>query len=295
MTVAKSGDIANVREALVAEKVQRELAAQAKLLGLFEDYSSLAGAGASEVKVPRSDSFTVADRDNATPAAASAMNLTFSFDKIEFNKSKYVYYIIPGDIELEAKPSYELTAAGRAASAHGRNIDVEFIDALWTGAKIANYVEFDTGTSDIEQTLLDMIQIADEANMPDDGNRFLLVKPQERKELLKVANFVQADKYGDRTPLVSGELGQAYGVRIVVINQDGVTNHATEGTVFENGKMMLVHRESAGIAFHRQPTHDMDKAIEYGAGSMKHTWDVKYGCSDLQDGNLIVRAWNKVP
>jgi N4-gp56 family major capsid protein len=282
MTVAKNADVANVQEALVAEIVQRELQAASKLAGLFTDYSNLVGKGTSTLKVPRSDSFTVSDRDNAAPTAANASNLTFAFDEIALDQSKYVYYIIPGDVEIDAKPSYEQTAASRAASAHGRNMDIARIDALWTGGAGTIDVPYTAGVSDIEEVLLEMIKEADEAEMIDDGQRFLIVRPSERKLLLSVANFVQADKYGDRTPLVSGELGSLYGVRVVMVNH--------VGAVFGDGNMILCHKESLGFAFHRRPITDSDKAIEYGAGSMKHTWDVKYGLSVMQDGELIVRA-----
>lgn len=293
MTVAKNADVVNVREALVAEVVQRELAASAKLSGLFNDYSALVGAGgSSEIKIPRASSFSVLDRDNATPTEGTASHLTFDFDKIILNKNKYVYYVIPGQVEIDAKPSYELTAAERAASAHGRSIDVSYIDALWTGADEAKDIDFQSGVTDFESTILSMIEAADVANMPDDGNRFIIIKPQERKLALGVANFVQADRYGDRTPLVSGELGQVYGCRFVVLNQNGVDTHAVQGGAFGNGKMMLVHRESVGIAFNRMPIHDSEKAIRYGAGSMAHTWDVNYGIAALQNGELIIRAWN---
>jgi N4-gp56 family major capsid protein len=291
MSVAKNADVVNVQEALVAEVVQRELQASAKLAPLFVDFSELVGKGTASLKIPRADSFSVRSRDNATPTAATADNLTFGFDEILLNQSKYVYYVIPGDVELDAKPSYELTAAGRAASAHARNMDIARIDALWTGAQSANDIDFASGTSSIEETLLSMIEKADEINMLDDGNRFLIVKPEQRKQLLGVANFVQADRYGDRTPIVSGELGSLYGVRVVMVNLNGATA-ATLGGSFGDGKIMLVHRESLGFAFHRQPAHDMEKAIEYGAGSMAHTWDVKYGLKAMQAGALIVRAWN---
>jgi hypothetical protein len=158
MTVAKNADVANVQEALVAEIVQRELQAASKLAGLFTDYSELVGKGTATLKIPRSDSFSVQNRDNATPTPASAQNLTFTFDEIALDQSKYVYYVIPGDVELDAKPSYEQTAASRAASAHGRNMDIARIDELWSGADSGNDIDFDSSVDDIEQTILDMIE-----------------------------------------------------------------------------------------------------------------------------------------
>ena len=293
MTVAKNADVANVQEALVAEVVQRELQAAVKLT-MFTDYSELVGKGTESLKIPRADSFVTQARDNATPTAASASNLTFSFDKIDLDISRYVYYVIPGDVELDAKPSYELSAAARAASAHGRFLDVLKIDKLWEGGSLTREVEYDSGVSDIEATLLNMIQEADEAEMLDDGNRFLIVRPQERKALLSVSNFVQADKYGDRTPLVTGELGSLYGVRVVNITHVGTVADSNMIT-FGDGNMILCHRDSLGYAFHRRPQHDMDKAIQFGAGSQEHTWDIKLGCSALQDGALIVKAGNFTP
>lgn len=292
MTVAKNADVANVQEALVAEIVQRELQAASKLAGLFTDYSDLVGKGTSTLKIPRSSSFTVQDRDNATPTAASPQNLTFSFDEIALDKSKYVYYIIPGDVELDAKPSYEQTAASRSASAHGRSMDIARLDELWSGAASANDVDFLAGTSDFEDTILQMIQKADEAEMLDDGGRFIIIRPAQRKEALGVANFVQADRYGNNIALVSGELGSVYGCRFVVVNHVGTADGGGTAGVYGDGKMILCHRESLGFAFHKRPIHDMDKAIEWGANSMAHTWDVKYGLSVLQNGELIVRAYD---
>lgn len=292
MTVAKNADVADVQEALVAEIVQRELQAASKLAGMFTDYSNLVGKGTESVKIPTSSSFNVQDRDNATPTAASAQNLTFGFDKIDLDQSKYVYYVIPGDVEMDAKPSYEQTAASRAASAHGRNMDIARIDELWNGAAGTKDVDFESGVSDFEDTVLAMIQSADESEMLDDGGRFIIIRPAQRREALGVANFVQADRYGDRMPLVSGELGSVYGCRFVVINHVGTVDAGGLIGLYGDGKMILCHRESLGFAFHRRPAHDSDKAIEYGAGSMEHTWDVKYGLKALQAGALIIRAYN---
>lgn len=290
MTVGKNADVANVQEALVAERVQRELQAAAKLSGLFEDYSALVGKGSESVKIPRSSSFSVQDRDNDTPTPSSAQNLTFAFDRIDLDQNKNVFYIIPGDVELDAKPSYELTAAQRAASAHGRNMDIARIDELWTGGASSPEVAYVAASDDIEEKLLEMIEAADNAEMLDDGGRFLICRPSERRKFLGVDNFVQADKYGSNQPIMTGELGMLYGVRVIITTQSGTVNEATTGEPFGDGNMILCHRESLGFAFHRRPTHDMDKAIEYGAGSMKHTWDVKYGLKALQDGALIIKA-----
>jgi len=293
MTVAKSADISSVRDSIVSELVQRELQAAALPLALFSDYSEQAGPGVKEVLVPRSDSFTAENLDLATPTAASKQNLTFAVDTISLNSIKVVNYLIPGYIELEAKPSYELTAASRAASAHGRAISIDAIDALW-GGNTSNDVDFDAGavTSEVQEKVLEMIQKADEAEMLDDGRRTIMIRPAQRKQFLEVPDFVRADSRGtNESALVNGQLGFLYNCRVVVTTFNGSVAAGTGGA-FGDGKMMLVHPDSLGYAFQARPEHDMEKAVDFGPGSMLHSWGCKYGISKLQDGNLIVRAWN---
>lgn len=294
MTVAKSADIAAVRDSLVAERVQRELQAAALPLQLFSDFSDQAGPGVKEVLVPRSDSFTAEDLDLSTPTAATRQNLTFAADTITLDSIKVVNYLIPGYIELEAKPSYELAAAGRAASAHGRAISIDVVDELWVNGDSANDVDFDIagGTSEVQSKILEMIQTADELEMLDDGRRTLMIRPDLRALMLQVPDFVRADSRGTLdSPLVTGQLGFLYNVRVVVTTFNGATA-AASGGMFGDGKMMLVHPDSLGYAFHARPEHDMEKAVDYGPGSMLHSWAQKYGLSVLQNGDLVVRAWN---
>lgn len=296
MTVAKSGDIAAVRDSLVEEVVQRELQASALPLQLFSDFSSMAGPGVKEVLVPRSSSFTAEDLDLATPTEATKQNLDFAADTIELSKIKIVNYLIPGYIELEAKPSYELAAATRAASAHGRAISIDVIDSLWGGADNTLDVDFDAGAapSEIQEKILEMIEQADLAEMLDDGQRTLMIRPEQRRQMLQVPDFVRADQRGTvDSPLVNGQLGTIYNVRVVVTTFNGSASGTSDGSgEFGAGKMMLVHPESLGYAFQARPEHDMEKAVGFGPGSMEHTWGQKYGLTALQDGDLIVRAWN---
>lgn len=296
MTVGKAADIANVRESLVAEAVQRELQATALPLQLFTDYSSLAAPGAFEIKVPRASSFTAADLDLSTPTAASPQNLLFAEDTIALDRIKIVNYLIPGYIQLEAKPSYEMSAARRAASAHGRAISVDVIDELWGGADAANDVDFDAAaaTSEIQEKILEMIEVADNAEMLDDGRRTLMIRPAQRRQMLQVPDFVRADQRGTvDSPLVNGQLGTIYNVRVVVTTFAGAASGTSDGSgEFADGKMMLVHPESLGYAFHSRPTVESEVDVDYGPGSRKYSWGQKYGLSELQEGDLIVRAWN---
>ena len=256
----------------------------------------MAGPGVKEIHIPISDSFTAENLDLATPAAASKQNLTFATDLISLNKIKVVNYLIPGYIDLEAKPSYEMNAAARAASAHGRAISVDAIDALWGGADASRDVDFDAGavTSEVQEKILEMIQKADEAEMLDDGRRTLMIRPQERKLMLQVPDFVRADsRAASSSPLVNGQLGFIYNLRVVVTTFNGSASGTVDGSgEFGDGKMILCHPESLGYAFQARPEHDMEKAVDYGPGSMLHSWGCKYGLTALQEGDLIIRAWN---
>lgn len=294
MTVGKSADIVNVRDSVVAEVVQRELQAKAIELEMFSNFSDMAGPGVKEIPVPRSSSFTANKLDLATPTAQTSQNLTFANDLIELNLIPIVNYTIPGYIELEAKPSYELTAARYAASAIGRDASVDAIDELWVGADDSDDVDFDAtaAPSEIQEKILEMIEAADNAEMLDDGQRTLMIRPDLRRLMLQVPDFVRADQRGTvDSPLVNGQLGTIYNVRVKVTTHVGATAASTGGT-FGDGKMMLVHPESLGYAFQATLEHDMEKAVEFGPGSMTHSWAQKWGVKALQAGALIIRGWN---
>lgn len=265
------------RMEFIAEMVQRELAAQAKVRPLILDVSEFAVKGNKSIEFPKLSSFSVTERADGADVSASA--LTYTTDMLELNVNASVQWILEKKADIQSRLQLLSANIQRAASAHARAVDAKIIQALYAGAAGANDVTYNGGT--IEDNILDIVKNLDAANAPED-NRFVLFRPKQKKILLGVANFVQADRYGSNIPLVSGELGMAYGLRFVM------SNISTAG--FIDDCMLGFHKESAAIGFQLDPLFDEEKDIKYGAGAMRYALDQLYGVKVLQSGNLIVKV-----
>lgn len=265
------------RQDYIVESVQRELAAAAKMLPLITDVSQFALPGHKTISFPKLGSFTVQKLGNYQRADAQA--LTATEDELNLDQLATVQWIMKKKAELQSKLAFEAALIGRAGSAHARQVDYDILEEMYSGAAVANDVTYNA--SDIEGNILDIVENLDGQNAPEEG-RFVVFRPSEKKLLLKVANFTQADRYGSNVPLVSGELGQAYGLRFVLSN--------TLTTNFTDAVMMGFHREAVAFGFQMAPTFDEQKAIEYGVGSKRMAVDQLYGLKQVQDGKLVARV-----
>lgn len=263
------------RMELIVEMVQRELAAAAKVRPLILDVSEFAVKGNKSIEFPKLSSFTVTERTDGAAVDASA--LTYTTDMLELNINASVQWILEKKADIQSRLQLLSANIQRAASAHARAIDTKIIQAMFAGA--GNTVVYNGAA--IEDNILDIVKELDEANAPED-NRFVLFRPKQKKLLLGVDNFVQADKYGSNVPLVSGELGMAYGLRFIM------TNNSSAG--FVDDVMLGFHKESTAVGFQLDPLFDEEKAIQYGAGAMRYALDQLYGVKVMQSGSLIVKV-----
>jgi len=270
-------EVSVTRMDFIVEMVQRELAAQAKMLPLVTNVSEFALPGHASVSFPKLGSFSVQKLSQNQRADAQA--LTATEDQIDLNQLATVQFIVKHQAELQSRLRFEESLIQRAASAHAREVDKDILDELIDNAAVANNVTYNAG--DIEGNILDVVQNLDEQNAPEEG-RFVIFRPAQKKLLLQVANFIQADRYGSNVPLVTGELGQAYGLRFVM------SNIASDS--FVDGVMVGFHREALGFAFQMDPVIDEQKAIEYGALSKRVAVDQLYGYKSMQDGVLTVKV-----
>lgn len=265
------------RMEFIAEMVQRELAAQAKVRPLILDVSEFAVKGHKSIEFPKLSSFSVTER--ADGAAVDASALTYTTDQLDLNVNASVQWILEKKADIQSRLQLLSANIQRAASAHARAIDAKIIQAMFAGAAVANDVTYNGAA--IEDNILDIVKNLDSQNAPED-NRFVLFRPAQKKLLLGVDNFVQADKYGSNVPLVSGELGMAYGLRFIM------SNNSSAG--FVDGVMLGFHKESTAIGFQLDPLFDEQGAIQYGAGAVRYALDQLYGVKVLQSGNLIVKV-----
>lgn len=275
--VTSATTIDATRMEYIVEIVQRELAAAAKVRPLILDVSEFAIKGNQSIEFPKMSSFTVTEKADGGKVDASA--LTYTTDKLDLNINASVQWILEKKADVQSRLQLLQANIQRAASAHARAVDAKIIQTLFAGAAGANDVAYNGAA--IEGNILDIVEKLDAANAPE-SDRFVLFRPAQKKLLLGVENFVQADRYGSNIPLVSGELGQAYGLRFIM------SNNSSAG--FVDDVMLGFHKEACAIGFQLDPLFDEQKAIEYGSGSMRYSLDQLYGVKALQSGNLIVKV-----
>lgn len=272
--IIDASEVSVTRMDFIVETVQRELAAQAKVRPLITDVSEFAIEGHRSISFPKLGSLTVQKLQEGQ--AGDAQALTATEDQLDLDQLASVQFILKRQSELQSRLRFEEAMISRAASAHAREVDKDVIEAMASGAASGNDVTYNGGA--IEGNILDVVEALDGANAPEDG-RFVLFRPAQKKLLLQVANFIQADRYGSNVPLVTGELGQAYGLRFVMSN--------IQTDTFVDGVMIGFHREACAIGFQMDPMIDEQKDVKWGAGSKRVAVDQLYGVKTLQSGNLI--------
>lgn len=262
------------RQALILETVQRELAAAAKVRPLVSDVSEFAVEGLKSIDFPKLGSFSV--QKLGTGQAADAQALTATTDTLDLDQLASVQFVLKNQASVQSRLQLEQALIQRAASSHAREVDKDILEAMVSGAAAGNAVSYNA--SDIEDNILEVVQNLDEANAPEEG-RFLIFRPAQKKLILSVANFVQAERFGSNVPVMQGEIGMAFGLRFIMSN--------ISTTSYTDGVMVGFHREALAIGFQMDPMIDEEKDIQWGAGSKRIAVDQLYGYKVLQSGNLI--------
>jgi N4-gp56 family major capsid protein len=253
----------------IVEMVQRELAAAAKLAPTVRDVSEFALPGHKSISFPKLGSFSVQKLSQNQKADAQA--LTATEDQLDLDQMATVQWILKRQASEQSRLNMESALLSRAASSHGRQIDIDILDEIIPNA--AGSVSYNA--SDIEANILEVVQDLDEQFAPEE-DRFMVFRPAQKTLILGVANFVQANRYGDNTPIMTGELGMAYGLRFIM------NNNTTSNYI--DGVMVGYQREGLALGFQIDPEFGEQDAIEYGVGSKRQALDQLYGVKSMQGG-----------
>lgn len=265
MSVTGNTQLAPTKNELIIALVQKELKFAAKLLGLGSDYSSFAGKGVKSVSVPRLSSFTVENRASAAPG--TLQSLTAAKDTIDLNIRAHVQWLIDSNDEIESSIEASIQFALRAASAHGRYFDEQFISTLDTAAGL------NVGAGPITRDLVLAMRKELLQNDSDLSRMAMLISIEQEHEMLKIDEFTKNDVFGGpQAPIYSGQIGRVYGVPVIMHN--GVAA----------GKAYMFEQAGVGYAFQLQPNLAEESAIEYGTTAKKVAMDQKYGIAALQKG-----------
>ena len=247
----------------ISQMVQEIYQAQAVL-----SLSVLQGShevGADSASYPRAAGFT-AEAVPTDSNGLSAQAIDWAVDKLEFDKDYAVlvdakwramdHSVINQQAEIMKRQTLALVkqmevsvyAALAAVSASGPDHKVPFA----TSGVIA--------LSDI----LGGIKLLDDQELPDDG-RFIAVNQKQYSQLLALGDFIDASKYGSNQPVMNGEIGMIYGLRVLK------TPRVTADTA------LVYHRDHVVFAMDKQMAFDEDKDLVKVTRRMLMTarWGVK--------------------
>lgn len=257
--VIHNPQIEPTKAAAIAEKVQRELKFRAKLAGTVLDVSRYARPGYKSVSFPKFSSFTVSNRASGTKGEAQSISSTT--DTLNLDQNAYCSWIIDSMDELQSSVMWQADLAVRAAASHGRFVDEAIL------AELANVAQDAPFTGDLTKDGIVELRKAMVEAHTDPSECYLVVDTEQYANLLKIEDFISAEKYGV-SALPTGVVGKIFGLNIV-------EHSGMEG-------FFCYHPEAIALGFQAAPKLASQPAIEYGSSSERKVLDQLFGVKGLQ-------------
>ena len=213
------------------------------------DVSEFAKPGQKSIAFPYAGDFTV--NDKTENAAVSAQVLTYSADTLNLSKHKVVQWIIEKIASKQSAVAIEVDAIARAARGLAKQLDVDIYTALkGASSSSPDHRVAYAGSTIALADILNAIKLLDLQDVPEEG-RYLAINPTEKAEILGISGFIDASKLGSGAPLRTGQIGEIYGIPVIV------------STVVETDNSVLYHRESTVWGLQAAPEYDSEKTLEH--------------------------------
>lgn len=267
-TVATAVDV-------ISSQAQMFLEQEAKMVPLITNFSGLVTKGAKSVEIPRAGGFTV--NDKAENTAQDAQAITFATDPLLLDKHKVVQWLIEDIASEQSVLAVSSENLLRASKNMARKVDQDIIDILETASAAApdHRIAY-AGATDIAETDILAARELLIKQFLNPNELWLAVAPEQESFMLKIANFIQADRYGAGTPLATGEIGRVFGVRVIVHND------------VESLKSLMWHSSAVGYATQIGPRFQQD--IDLPNLADRSSLDMLYGVKllDLGVRNVMI-------
>jgi N4-gp56 family major capsid protein len=266
--------------AVVSQEVQSYLIQKSILMPTVKNYSNLAVKGANSIKVPRGGSFTVQSKSENTSAVLQDTNL-FAVDTISLDKHQYVQFLVEDIADVQTTVAYAQDSLMRASASMALAVDTAIITALKAASASApdhkiNYIDTSTNVIAKGDILAARKLLIDQYIDPREC--FMMVGSSKEAQLLGLADFVQAERYGSNSPIMNGEFGMIYGMKVLV------------HTGLSAGEMLLWHPSAVGYAFQLQPRVQTQPDLkELG---IRYSIDQLWGVATLDSGKRQVLTEN---
>ena len=258
---------------VISSRSQSYLQQEAKFLPLVSNFSDLVVPGAKSVEIPRAGGFTVASKSENTAADASA--ITWSTDAIALDQHKYVQWLLEDIANIQTVVRVIEENVMRASKDMARDVDQYLVNILETASasspdhRIAYAGTTVIALADILAARQLMIK-----QFLDPRECYLAVSPAQEAVLLGITGFIDASQYGSNEPIMNGEIGKIYGVRVLIHND------------VEDLKSLMFHPSAAGFASQMGMRYQTEKDLANLA--TRHSLDNIWGAKLLDAGKRCV-------
>jgi HK97 family phage major capsid protein len=263
MAITGNTELSAVKADIISAMVQKELGAQAKLLGTISDWSAMAVKGAKTVKVPKFTTFTASSRASGVAGVPQAP--TGAVDTIDLDQNLYVSWLVDSFDEYQAVPEIQMLFNQKAAQAHARKVDELIIAALesafFNTTGVAAAITYDK-IVDGYQALIEKNSSLNEV--------FFAISPNLYGDILKLTEFKDASVFGMPNIPNVRPVGQIFGIPVIV-------NNLITGAVG-----YMYERNGVGIAFQQGASMAEQSAIEYGTKAKLVAMDQVLGVDPLE-------------
>jgi len=268
-------EVSATSRAIVDSLAQKYLIQESKMLPLISNYSNLVAKGASSIKLPRSGGFAVQSKGENVSADASI--ITYAADSILLNRHRYIQFLVEDFANGQASVDVVSDALMKASKDLALDFDTYVLSVMIAGASAAapdHVIQYnDAVNEDIELVdVLNARKLLVDQNI-DPRECVMMIGSAQEKNALAIDNFIDASKYGTNQPIVSGEIGMVYGMKVVI--HTGLTT-----------KSLFFHPSSTGYAFSQTPR--VQNFYDLKELGQRWSLDTTYGASILDSGKRLV-------
>lgn len=259
----------------VASMAQSFLIQKSVLLPTVTNYSSLAVKGASSIKLPRSGGFTVGTKAENT--AVDAQVITYAADTISFSH-RAIQFLVEKLAEKQSVVDVVSDAVMKATAALALDLDAQILTELNLASSSGpdHQINFIDTSGDViaKGDILAARKLLIDQNV-NPRECYIGVGSEKEAELLALADFVQAERYGSNTPIMNGEIGMIYGMKVIV--HTSIPDY-----------MLVWHPSAVGYAFSQPIELDFQKDLA-NIGT-RYGLDFIFGAEVLDSGKRCVKV-----
>jgi len=220
-------------------------------------------------------------RDYPATADITIDPITSTTQQLVINKKKYFAMEVEDIDQIQANINLDAPIIQDAAEKIQIQMNDDFLLDGLTGRLTANLIDAGAGPFDLDD-MSAVRRLFDINNVPK-TDRWGVIHPDAHRDLLGNANFIQADQYGslDPTrPLLTGEVGQIFGIRLITSNSIALTGATPDQT-----RNMFFHRSAIAFALQKSLTIEVNRAEKRFDDHLRGF--VLYGTKLVQPSALI--------